>query len=98
VYEVPKIEGAVFLATFEDDVFSTGQFVKSGASKYAGQNWDTRTYESEGGIVGDQVCRVDWLGRVALPSEDTLVVAFLRVWWPFFRPSTTGLRVCSKSR
>ena len=68
MYNVPEIPGPVFLATFEDDVFSTGQFVKSSDPKYAGQLWEARTHEDEGGIAGDRVrllfspcvCQVVW--------------------------------------
>ena len=56
VYTVPKIDGPVFLATFQDDVFATGQFVKSSASKYTGQAWTYKTQEEDGAIPGDKVC------------------------------------------
>lgn len=55
VYTVPNIEGPVFLATMQEDVFKSGQFVKSSADKYTGQTWEFRSFEDEGGIPGDKV-------------------------------------------
>lgn len=53
-YKVPDVKSA-FLATFEEDPFTSGVFVKSALDKYRGQQWTLVDTEDEGGIPGDNV-------------------------------------------
>ena len=55
-YSVPAVPDSVsFLAAFDSDPFAAGQWVKSTAEKYRGQDWKLVKTDDEGGIPGDKV-------------------------------------------
>ena len=55
-YATPSVPDSVsFLAAFDADPFTSGQFKRSDAEKYRGQPWKLVSTADDGGIEGDEV-------------------------------------------